>query len=29
VRAVEHTYHYGTHAAAVRRSVDEYLFIGR
>lgn len=29
VRAVEHTYHYGTHAAATRRSVDEYIFIGR
>lgn len=29
VRAIEHTYHYGTHAAAVRRSVDEYIFIGR
>lgn len=29
VRAVEHTYHYGTHAAATRRSGDEYIFIGR
>lgn len=29
VRAIPHTYHYGTHGAAVRRKVDEYLFIGR
>lgn len=29
VRAVAHTYHYGTHATATRRSVDEYIFIGR
>lgn len=29
VRAVEHTYSYGTHATATRRSVDEYIFIGR
>ena len=29
VRRVPHTYHYGTHRAAVRRSVDEYLFLAR
>ncbi|MEV6283277.1 DNA adenine methylase [Kribbella sp. NPDC051770] len=29
VRAIEHTYHYGTHSAAKRRSVDEYIFIAR
>lgn len=27
VRAIPHTYHYGTHGAALRRKVDEYLFI--
>jgi DNA adenine methylase/adenine-specific DNA-methyltransferase len=29
VHAIPHTYHYGTHEAAVRRRVDEYLFVGR
>ena len=29
VRAIPHTYHYGTHHRALRRQVDEYLFIGR
>jgi DNA adenine methylase/adenine-specific DNA-methyltransferase len=29
VRAIPHTYHYGTHQAATRRSVDEYIFIAR
>jgi adenine-specific DNA-methyltransferase len=29
VRAIPHTYHYGTHQAAARRSVDEYIFIAR
>ncbi|HTR93603.1 MAG TPA: DNA adenine methylase [Trebonia sp.] len=29
VRAIPHTYHYGTHKAAARRSVDEYIFIAR
>lgn len=29
IRAIPHTYHYGTHGTAVRRQVDEYLFIGR
>lgn len=29
VRRVPHTYHYGTHQAARRRSVDEYIFIAR
>ena len=29
VRAIPHTYHYGTHHAAARRSVDEYIFIAR
>lgn len=29
VRAIPHTYHYGTHQAASRRSVDEYIFIAR
>jgi DNA adenine methylase/adenine-specific DNA-methyltransferase len=28
VRAIPHTYHYGTHGTALRRHVDEYLFIG-
>jgi hypothetical protein len=28
VRAIPHIYHYGTHQAAARRSVDEYIFIG-
>jgi adenine-specific DNA-methyltransferase len=29
VRAIPHTYHYGTHQAAARRSVDEFIFIAR
>jgi DNA adenine methylase/adenine-specific DNA-methyltransferase len=29
IRAIPHTYHYGTHQAAARRSVDEYIFIAR
>jgi DNA adenine methylase/adenine-specific DNA-methyltransferase len=29
VRAIPHTYHYGTHQAVARRSVDEYIFIAR
>ena len=29
VRAIPHTYHYGTHHRALRRQVDEYLFIAR
>lgn len=29
VRAIDHTYHFGTHAAAARRGVSEYLFVGR
>jgi adenine-specific DNA-methyltransferase len=29
VRAIPHTYHYGTHQTAERRSVDEYIFIAR
>lgn len=29
VRRVEHRYSFGTHAAATRRDVSEYLFIGR
>lgn len=29
VRAIPHTYHYGTHETALRRKVDEYLFIAR
>lgn len=29
VRAIPHTYHYGTHRSAKRRHVDEYLFIAR
>ncbi|WP_196780917.1 DNA adenine methylase [Nocardioides sambongensis] len=29
VRAIPHTYHYGTHRAAARRVVDEYIFIAR
>jgi len=29
VRSVPHTYHYGTHAAATRRNVDEYIFVAR
>lgn len=29
VRMVDHQYHFGTHSAAARRSVQEYIFIGR
>ncbi len=29
VRSIEHTYHYGTHSAATRRAVDEYIFVAR
>jgi DNA adenine methylase/adenine-specific DNA-methyltransferase len=29
VRAIPHRYHYGTHKAAARRAVDEYIFIAR
>lgn len=29
VRAIPHTYHYGTHRTAARRVVDEYLFVAR
>lgn len=29
VRPIDHTYSFGTHAAAQRRTVSEYLFIGR
>jgi adenine-specific DNA-methyltransferase len=29
VRLIDHTYTFGTHAAAQRRAVSEYLFIGR
>jgi DNA adenine methylase/adenine-specific DNA-methyltransferase len=29
VRAIPHTYHYGTHRAATRRTGDEYIFIAR
>ncbi|WP_200829904.1 DNA adenine methylase [Microbacterium sp. SLBN-154] len=29
VQAIDHTYHFGTHASATRRNVSEYLFIGR
>ncbi|MBO0802594.1 MAG: DNA adenine methylase [Nocardiopsaceae bacterium] len=29
VRAIPHTYHYGTHQSAARRTVDEYIFIAR
>jgi adenine-specific DNA-methyltransferase len=29
VRRIDHTYSFGTHAAAARRSASEYLFIGR
>ncbi len=29
VRAIPHTYHYGTHQSAKRRLVDEYIFIAR
>lgn len=29
VKAVPHTYHFGTHSGATRRVVDEYILIGR
>ncbi|HET8985486.1 MAG TPA: DNA adenine methylase, partial [Trueperaceae bacterium] len=29
VRAIPHTYHYGTHRMATRRAVDEYIFVAR
>ncbi|MFB2554895.1 DNA adenine methylase [Herbiconiux liangxiaofengii] len=29
VQAIDHTYHFGTHAAATRRNASEYIFIGR
>lgn len=29
VRSIPHTYHYGTHRAATRRAVNEYIFIAR
>jgi DNA adenine methylase/adenine-specific DNA-methyltransferase len=29
VISIDHKYHFGTHAAATRRDVSEYLFIGR
>lgn len=29
VRRVDHQYHFGTHSTAARRSVEEYIFIGR
>ncbi len=29
VRKIPHTYHYGTHKAATRRAVDEYIFVAR
>jgi adenine-specific DNA-methyltransferase len=29
VRLIDHTYSFGTHAAAQRRTVSEYLFTGR
>ena len=29
VRLIDHTYSFGTHAAAQRRAVQEYIFIGR
>lgn len=29
VRSIDHSYSFGTHEAATRRSVSEYLFIGR
>jgi DNA adenine methylase/adenine-specific DNA-methyltransferase len=29
VTSIDHKYHFGTHSAAVRRDVSEYLFIGR
>ncbi|HEU5269827.1 MAG TPA: DNA adenine methylase [Jatrophihabitans sp.] len=29
IRRIDHRYHFGTHRAAERRNVDEYIFIGR
>ncbi len=29
VYAIDHRYHFGTHAAAKRRTVSEYIFVGR
>jgi DNA adenine methylase/adenine-specific DNA-methyltransferase len=29
VISIDHTYHFGTHSSALRRNVNEYLFIGR
>lgn len=29
VRRINHQYHFGTHSTAARRSVEEYIFIGR
>jgi DNA adenine methylase/adenine-specific DNA-methyltransferase len=29
VRMIDHQYHFGTHSTAARRSVQEYIFIGR
>jgi DNA adenine methylase/adenine-specific DNA-methyltransferase len=29
VRTIPHTYHYGTHRAAARRLVHEYIFVAR
>lgn len=29
VISIDHTYHFGTHSTALRRNVNEYLFIGR
>ncbi|HST49673.1 MAG TPA: DNA adenine methylase [Jatrophihabitans sp.] len=29
VRRIDHRYHFGTHSAAERRNVDEYIFIAR
>jgi adenine-specific DNA-methyltransferase len=29
VVSIDHKYHFGTHAAAARRDVNEYLFVGR
>jgi len=29
VKAIEHKYHYGTHATALRTTVDEYIFVAR
>jgi len=29
VRRIDHKYSFGTHGTALRRDVDEYVFIGR